>query len=149
MFRAVNTESELERRRFISERQKIHNLFISSSRSLNIEKFLSFNVSFEQNQSLYDNAKSNLLFGYVNKNKVETLIKFLDKHNFLESKQAFFEFIRICIEDSKFVQAKKLLNIAKSKGWFSNDYFELKKSVQNLYFGKIVNHKKPKFDDFL
>lgn len=149
VFRAVNTESELERRKFLSERQKIQNLYISSSKSMNIDRFLAFNVSFDQNQAFYNNAKSNILFSFVNKNKVETLLKFLEKYNFLESKQAFFEFIRICIDESRFIQAKKLLNLAKLKGWFCNDYFELKKSIESLYFGKKANSSKLCFDDLL
>lgn len=149
MFRAVNTESEFEKRRCLSERQKIQNLYISSAKSLNIDRFLSFKVSFDQNQPLYDNAKSNLLFSLVNKSKVENLLELSKKYGILESKQAFFEFVRMFIRDGKFVQSRKLINLAKTKGWFCNEFFELKNFIENEYFGGAKLRKKVVFDDLL
>ena len=146
MFRAVNTESEYEKKRSLSERLKIHDFYLFSLKSSNIDRFLSFNVVFDQNQQLFNTAKSNLFFSLVYKNKVENLLELSKKYNFLELKQSFFAFVRICLDEKKFIQAKKLLNLSKKRGWFCNEYFTLNQEIKVKCDLKEVNIN---FEDFL
>jgi hypothetical protein len=145
MFKAVNTESVQEIKKSLEERKIIRGIYLSCLKSSNIEKLMSFNVIFDQNQQLYTTAKSNLFFSLVHKNNSEKLIEFSKKYNFLEFKQPFFEFVKICISESKFVKAKKLLKLARGKGWFCNDYFSLKNEIK----AKYGEDKEVKFEDFL
>ncbi|ELA41448.1 uncharacterized protein VICG_01553 [Vittaforma corneae ATCC 50505] len=149
MFRAVNTESESERKRILFERTRIQALYFSVAKTLNIDKFVELKVQFEQNQGLYSAGKANLLFSLVRKTPMEKLEELIEKYGVLESKPAFFEFIRKCIENEKFVKAKKLLNMARTKGWWCNDLFDLENTIECKYFkgGKIK--KKPVFKNFM
>lgn len=134
MFRAVNTESENERRKSNFERQKIINTYFSTIKTLKLEKFFALNVCYEQNQGLYDNGKSNLLYNYVSRSSYDIILQNIDKYGILEYKSPFFEFIRKSIDNGYYIRAQKLLNIAAKKNWATNEYFALKDKLYSVYF---------------
>lgn len=149
MFRAVNTESEHERKRMLFERARLQALYFSVTKTLNVDKFMELKIQFEQNQGLYSAGKANLLFSLVRRTQIEKLEKLIEKYNILESKPAFFEVIRKYIESERFVGAKKLLNKSRAKGWWCNDLFDLEKEIERKYFRGATIKKKPAFEDFL
>lgn len=136
MFRAVNTESESDRRRACLERQKIQNVYLSTLKTMKLSKLLSMEVRYEQNYNLLCNAKSNLLYGFVRRMSMGQLLESMEC-GFLESKVSFFEFVRKCIAEGNFIRAHKLLNLAKSREWVGNDYFELREEIGKKYASGI------------
>lgn len=149
MFRAVNTESESERRRIAAERQNIQANYLSATKTLNLDKFLDMKVMFEQNQEIYKIAKANLLFTFVRRTPLENVEGLINKYHVLESKPAYFELVRKYIKCENFIRAKKLLNLARSNGWICNDLFDLEKEITKKYFNDAVSFKKPKLDDLI
>jgi hypothetical protein len=149
MFRAVNTESEHERKRIHYERIKIKNVYLSVTKTLNVEKYFEMKIHFEQNKGFYLAGKANLLYNLVRRTQINELDKMLEKYDILESKCAFFEFARKCIENGLFVRAKKLLNIARSKGWWCNDLYDLESLIESKCFSGEKVEKKVRFEDFL
>lgn len=149
MFRAVNTESESQQRKIKLERTKILSLYLSALKTLKVEKYFELKVRYEQNQGFYTAGKCNLCFSLVRKTPFEKIDELIEKFCILESKHAFFEYVKKCIENNAFLKAKKLLNTARFKGWWCNDLFDLEKLIKLKYFeGEVVN-KKPKFEDFI
>jgi hypothetical protein len=149
MFRAVNTETEYERKRTQVERLKIKNVYISAVKTLNIEKYFELKVQFEQNQGFYLAGKSNLLYNLVRRSPLKNMDELIKKHNILESKLAFFEFVKKCIDNGLFVKAKKLLNCARIKGWICNDLFDFENQIEETYFKGQKMKKRCKFEDFI
>lgn len=137
MFRAVNTESESERRKAHLERKKIQSTYLSALKSMNLAKMFSMEIRYEQNHGLFCNAKSNLLCSFIRKTPTDQLLGEIEAYGILESKSAFFEVVRKFIEEGNFIRAHKLLNLAQSKGWVNNDYFELREEISRKYIASI------------
>lgn len=149
MFRAVNIESEYEKKRASQEKHKIQEMYFSCLKTLCIEKFFNIRILFDQNRPFYETARSNLLYNIVRKTSLPVLEKVLQEYDITESKHAFFEFVRKCIDNSMFVRAKKLLNLARKNKWWCNDLFDLEKDIDKLYFSGIKKNENLKFNDFL
>jgi len=149
MFRAVNTESETERRKALQERAKIQSTYLSAMKTLDIEKYLEIRIQFEQNDGLYLAGKANLLYGLVRKTPVVKLDELVEKYRILETRLAFFELARRWIDNGMFVKARKLLNMARERGWWCNDLFDLEGRIEREYFPGLRLKKQPKFEDYL
>lgn len=142
MFRAVNTESENERRKESFEKSKIQTMYLATLKSLNIDKFLSLKINYERNQVFFESAKSNLLYSFVSKSPSEKIVEVLEKYEILKFKTPFFEFVRKTLEDENYLRAQKLLNLAKSNKWAGNDYFNLKTQIEKDYYAKFKCKKR-------
>lgn len=149
MFHAVNTESEQLRRRIHFEQQRIKSIYLKAIRSLNVEKFLELKVVFDQNKDFYATARTTLLFTIVRRSSVDKLDEIQEKYDVFESKPAYFEAIQKYIKGKRFIKAKKLLNLARIKGWWCNELFDLEREILKKYFVDALPKKKAVFEDFL
>jgi hypothetical protein len=137
MFKAVNTESDAIKKKTQVEKERIKELYLTALRTMKFDMLFNFKVSFETNQEFFNCAKSNLMYNYVKKTEIKKLLENLEKINFLEHKNALFEFVRKNIETENYVAARKLLNKAKDNGWYCNDYYDYNKRIECEYFGII------------
>lgn len=104
---------------------------------MNLAKMFSIEVRHEQNYGFFHSAKSNLLYSFVKKTPMDQLLGKIGTYGLLESKSALFELVRKCIGEESFIRAHKLLNLAKSKGWMGNDYFDLREEISRKYIKGI------------
>lgn len=144
MFKAVNTESENERRRAQFEKTRIQKSYLSALKTLNIDKFLAIKIHHEQNQAFYESAKSNLLYNFAAKSSSDAILKKVEEYGILNFKAPLFEFARKSLDEENFIRAHKLLNLAKHKKWTNNDYFELRKRMKSEYFEDCHFERKEK-----
>lgn len=149
MFRAVNTESEHERKKIMHEKTKIQSSYLSALKTLNIDKFVDLKIQFEQNSDFYAAARANLLFSLVKKAPRSKLEEIYRNYSIQECKVALFEYARRSIEEGEFIKARKLLNLARKKGWWCNDLFDLEEVIEGKYFGRVGMKRKPIFEDFI
>lgn len=149
MFKAVNTESETDKKKILQERAKIQAAYLAATKTLNIEKYLEMKIRFEQNESFYLTGRGNLLYSLVRKTSSDKLDEVIRKYDVLDTKLAFFEVARKCVEGGAFVRAKKLLNLARKKGWICNDLFDLEEEIRTGYFLGRTVEKRAVFDSLL
>lgn len=131
MFKAVNTESEAQQKKIQIERQKIRELYLAALADLELDAFLQFKVENDQNGEFYKKAQANLLYNYA---KAKALDDLDERLGFLECRDAFFEVAEKNIRARNFVRAKKLLNLARERGWFCNKLHDLQKRIEEEYF---------------
>lgn len=136
MFKAVNVESESDKRLCEFEKKRIEKSYLATLKTLNLDSFLATQIKYEQNLSFYKNAYSNLLVEYVSIKCDREILENLEKYKILEHTNSFFELLRKSIKNENFIRAKKLLNLAKSKNWMRNEYYDLKRELEQLYFNK-------------
>lgn len=142
MFKAANTDSETQRRKTSVEAQKIRDLYMEVLRTLDIKKFLEFKVQNDQNQPFYTRARSNLMYNYVKRTDVAVLNENKENYDFLDYRYSFFEVVEKNIAAGNFVRARKLLNMAKERGWQCNSMYSLEKEIENRYFGAEFARKR-------
>lgn len=134
MFRAINTESEVQRKAAKIENAKIVQLYLDALENRKYDAFLEFSVLYDQNKSLYNKGRSNLFYNYVMETDVETLNENKEKLDFLEYKLAVFALVEKNIKAGNYVRAKKLLNFARTKGWICNNLYKLEERIKAEYF---------------
>lgn len=135
MFKAANTDSETQRRKTSAEAQKIRDLYMEVLQTLDIGKFLEFRVMSDQNQPFYTRARSNLMYNYVKSTDVSVLNENRENYDFLDYRYAFFEVVEKNIGAGNFVRARKLLNVARERGWQCNSLYTLEREIESRYFG--------------
>lgn len=142
MFKAVNTDSESQRKKISIENQRIRDLYMDTLQTLNIKKFLELQVLHSQNQPFYLKAKSNIMYNYVKCVDISILNENKEKYDFLEHKHSFFEVVEKNIRGGNFVRARKLLNLAKERGWLCNSLYSLASRIEDDYFAaRLVKNR--------
>jgi hypothetical protein len=141
MFKAVNTESEYEMKLAEYERRRIQKCYLSAMKNVKNTNFFNLQVKYENNQAFYTSAKSNLLCTYIWETSTEQIIQEIEKLKILDFKFPFFELVRKSIKEHNYIRAKKLLNLARSKKWTNNDYFDLKREIKKNFRIKMGKKK--------
>ncbi|KAI4290880.1 hypothetical protein PAPHI01_0154 [Pancytospora philotis] len=138
MFRAVNMESERQRREARAENQRINELYLAALKSRDYGAYLALDVQYDQNKPLYARGKSNLMYNYVCDNSVDTLRRNAWGYNLTEYKHSLFRLAKKNIDAGNFVYAKKLLNAARAKGWGCNSLYDLEARIEKEYFSGMA-----------
>lgn len=146
MFRALNTESASQKKKAAEEGIRIREMYMDYLFTSNLDALLSYPVQCEQNIPLMMKAKSNALTAHVKSEPIDRLNSQMEQLGLLEFRNPLFLLAEKNIQGGNFVRAKKILNVARDKGWFSNRLYDLSKRIEVEYFGSAsrARYKKTK-----
>lgn len=129
MFRAINTESLLQKKKTNIERKKLKEVYMNACRTLNIKDFLKEKVVYESNEIFYRKAKVNLYIQIIKNISLEIFESMFNINELVEYEELLFLIGSKYISEKKYIRAKKILNIAIEKGWYSNKLFNLLETI--------------------
>lgn len=129
MFRAINTESLLQKKKANIERKKLKEVYMNACRTLNIKDFLKEKVVYESNEIFYRKAKVNLYIQIIKNISLEIFESMFNINELVEYEELLFLIGSKYISEKKYIRAKKILNIAIEKGWYSNKLFNLLETI--------------------
>lgn len=136
MFRAVNTDSELQKKERVQERKELIAAYTKCQNEGIIEPFMDKKVEYESNKGLLENGKSNLLCEFIRSGEIQEIENKIDEYSMIETKYPLFSLINRYLVEKRYIRAKKLLNIARAKGWYCNELYNTEAKLNKLVFGE-------------
>lgn len=138
MFAAINsTGSENTRKLEEEERTRLRNKYNETLLTLNLGPFLELRPVHDINLGFYNRALRYLVFNYTFQKSLEEIEQSMSRYRLLEYKEAIFNIARKHIEAERFVRARKLLNIARDRGFFCNMLYELEGQLEDSWHVKL------------
>ncbi|ADM11253.1 uncharacterized protein Eint_031100 [Encephalitozoon intestinalis ATCC 50506] len=138
MFEAINSiDNKVIRKSEDHEKGMILLEYTKALKTLDIGSFLKYRVKHDVNLGLYKRASGYLISNYAIKKTLEEIELNMERYKLLEYKESVFIMARRNImEKENFVKARKLLNLAREKGFFCNELYELEELLNNEWYPK-------------
>lgn len=129
MFEAINSvDSGVIKKSEEQERNMLVTEYNKALETLDIESFLRYRVKQDANIGLHKKGSSYLMANYTFKKDLEEVESNIEKYKLLDHRESLFNMARRNImEAGNFLRARKLLNMARRKGFFCNTLYELEK----------------------
>lgn len=139
MFEAINSvDNKAIKKSEDHERAILLMEYNKALKDLDISSFLRYRVKHDVNLGFYKRASGYLISNYTAKKALEEVEQNIERHKLLNYRESLFNIARRnIIERSSFVRARKLLNIAREKGFFCNELYELEELLTAEWYPKI------------
>ncbi|AFN82730.1 hypothetical protein EROM_031080 [Encephalitozoon romaleae SJ-2008] len=138
MFEAINSvDSKAIKKSEDHERAMLLMEYNKALKDLNVGSFLRYKVKHDVNLGLYKRASGYLISNYTAKKALEEVEQNIERYKLLNYRESLFNMARRnIIERNNFVRARKLLNIAREKGFFCNELYELEELLTTEWYPK-------------
>lgn len=138
MFVPINSRNaEAIRKSEEEERTNLRRAYIEALSTLNIDSFLRCKPKHEANLGLYNQATRYLIFNYSSKKELCEIESNISKYGLLNYKESLLNMAKKNIETESFMKARKLLNIARERGFFCNMLYELEEQLRKEWYLKV------------
>lgn len=129
-FKAVNTDTDKQRRDTARERQTLTALYAAALISGDITSFLAYKLECEPNRAFFAGARANLLCNFIASHPLSDSIAKATEWGLAETRRPLFALAERCLEAREPVRARKLLNLARERGWLCNELYELEDALE-------------------
>lgn len=135
MFEAINSANSEDVRK--AEKEEEEKLKVAYSRalvSLDLDLFIDQKPKYASNSFLYGRLFCYLVANYSDKKHTDELESNMERYGLLDYSEAVFNIARRYIEAECFMKARKLLNIARERGYITNMLYELEEELERRWF---------------
>ncbi|KMV66483.1 hypothetical protein M970_031140 [Encephalitozoon cuniculi EcunIII-L] len=133
MFEAINSvDNRVIRRSEEQEKGTLMAEYNKALRTLDVGPFLKYRVKHDVNLGLHRKATGYLISNYTIKKTLEEVESNVERYRLLDHRESLFNMARRNITEARnFVRARKLLNIARERGFFYNELYELEELLDH------------------